>query len=85
MKIDLNPTKHLSSLPRRKKWKFIKKPRRIKTKNYLYSLSSVNVFFSNIQQEFGSQFKHSVVVDSLEFSCRDRMFMAKKMTLKSVL
>ena len=70
MKIDLNPTKHLSSLPRRKKWRFVKKPKRIKTRNYLYSLSAVNIFFSNTQQKFEPQFEQSVAVGSFEFSCR---------------
>ena len=77
MKVDLNPTKHLSSLPRRRKWKFSKKPKRIKTKNYLYSLSDINIPTVVDDLVFHSQFQEKIEVEGLNLSCLDRVFMAE--------
>lgn len=77
MKVDLNPTKHLSSLPRRRKWKFAKKPKRVKTKNFLYSLSEISITTASENTHFHSQFQEKVESDFLNFSCRDRVYLAE--------
>ena len=74
--INLDSTKHLSSLPRRRKWKFRPKPKRIKKKNYLYSISDINIFLDTSDIQITDSSESLIPADSYRLSCLDRVFLA---------
>ena len=73
--IDLKPRKFLSSIPRRKKWKWKKRPKRKKTKNFVYQLSDIN-----IEDYFNADFRENPSTGKVEsgeilFLASDRVYL----------
>ena len=67
--------KHLSKLPRRRKWQLFPKPKRKKNKNFLYSLSDVNVVDDIHQSDFLSVFADKMEVNDINLEILYRVYL----------